>query len=165
LNADLRNPLSRGPKTCHNLKIMRFHASCAARPGEGGFDAVLLLGASGSGKSDLLLRLLDRGWGFVADDQVIVEAGMARSVPALRGILEIRGLGLFHVPCIDLAPVRLVVQLAREPARLPEPARHAGLGVPEVSLDPFTASAPVRVEFALDAALGRTVNLTGAFAA
>ncbi len=144
---------------------MRFHASCAARPGEGGFDAVLLLGASGSGKSDLLLRLLDRGWGFVADDQVIVEAGMARSVPALRGILEIRGLGLFHVPCIDLAPVRLVVQLAREPARLPEPARHAGLGVPEVSLDPFTASAPVRVEFALDAALGRTVNLTGAFAA
>jgi hypothetical protein len=68
----MRNPLSRWSKTCHNLFIMRFHASCAARMGEGGFDAVLLLGTSGSGKSDLLLRLIDRGWALVADDQVIV---------------------------------------------------------------------------------------------
>jgi len=144
---------------------MRFHASCAARSGEGGFDAVLLLGASGSGKSDLLLRLLDRGWAFVADDQVIVEAGIARGAPELLGLMEIRGLGLFEVPRIEAAPLRLVVRMGGSAARLPVPLRHPELAVPEVSVDPFQASAPVRVAFALDAALGLARHAVGAFAA
>jgi HPr kinase/phosphorylase len=144
---------------------MRFHASCAARSGAGGFDAVLLLGASGSGKSDLLLRLLDRGWAFVADDQVIVEAGIVRGVPELLGLLEIRGLGLFEVPRVESAALRLVVRMSGEAARLPAPLRHAELAVPEVSVDPFQASAPVRVGFALDAALGLARHVVGAFAA
>lgn len=133
--------------------------------GEGGFDAALLLGASGSGKSDLLLRLLDRGWALVADDQVVVEDGLARGVPALLGVLEIRGLGLFQVPHVEAARLRLVVRMGGEIIRLPEPAWHAELGVPQVSLDPFESSAPVRVGFALDAALGRAGHVVGAFAA
>ncbi|MBN8532408.1 MAG: aldolase, partial [Alphaproteobacteria bacterium] len=36
--------------------------------------AVLLRGASGAGKSDLALRLIDEGAQLVADDQVYVEA-------------------------------------------------------------------------------------------
>jgi HPr kinase/phosphorylase len=144
---------------------MRFHASCAARQGSGGFDAVLLLGASGSGKSDLLLRLLDRGWVFVADDQVVVEAGIARGVPELVGLIEIRGLGLFRVPHIEAAALRLVVRVDAEFTRLPVPARHTELAVPEVSVDPFHASAPLRVAYALDAALGLEGHVVGAFAA
>jgi HPr kinase/phosphorylase len=144
---------------------MRFHASCAARTGAGGFDAVLLTGAPGSGKSDLLLRLIDRGWALVADDQVIVEDGMARGVPALLGVLEIRGLGLFRVPHVGEARLRLVMRLGGEVNRLPAPVSHAGLRVPEVRLDPVGASAPVRVGFALDAALGLVDHVVGAFAA
>ena len=42
------------------------HASCVALDGNG----VLLRGPSGSGKSDLALRLIDGGAVLVADDQV-----------------------------------------------------------------------------------------------
>jgi HPr kinase/phosphorylase len=86
-------------------------------------------------------------------------------VQGLLGVLEIRGLGLFRVPYVEAAPVRLAVRLGGEMLRLPEPARHVGLGVPEVGMDPFAVSAPVRVGVALDAALGRVVNVVGAFAA
>ena len=45
---------------------MPLHASCAALRGDG----VLILGPPGAGKSELVLRLLGRGWDLVADDQV-----------------------------------------------------------------------------------------------
>ena len=40
------------------------HATCVAIEGRG----VLIVGPSGSGKSDLALRLIDRGAALVADD-------------------------------------------------------------------------------------------------
>ena len=46
-------------------EIHNIHASCVAA-GNGG---VLILGNSGQGKSDLALRLLDRGARLVADDR------------------------------------------------------------------------------------------------
>jgi len=145
---------------------MRFHASCAALPGpDGRLDAVLLRGASGSGKSDFLLRLLDHGFVMVADDQVIVEDGIASSPAALAGMLEVRGLGLFRLPCIASAPVRLIVQLGVQPVRLPEPEVDRDFGLPVVTIDPTAASAPARLVLALNAACGRVQNLSGAFAA
>ena len=149
---------------------MLVHASCVARGG----DAVLLLGPSGSGKSDLALRLLRLGWQLVADDQVMLQAmeGSVRtSAPAaLRGMLEVRGLGIFAaLPVADGATLRLAVQLVDRSAvpRLPEPARWTGAGVavPTVLLHAFDASAPDRVTLALDAALGRARQASGAFAA
>ncbi len=49
---------------------MLLHASCAALEGA----AVLILAPPGGGKSDLLLRLVGRGWDLVADDQVVLKA-------------------------------------------------------------------------------------------
>jgi HPr kinase/phosphorylase len=129
-----------------------------------GLDAVLLLGASGSGKSDLLLRLLDRGWLMVADDQVLVTDGMARAPQALAGILEVRGLGLFHMPFVAAAPVRLIVKLGVQPLRLPQPERDGFLGLPVVTIDAASPSAPERVALALEAARGRVKQIAGAFA-
>ena len=63
---------------------MQIHASCAARDGAG----VLLLGPPGSGKSDLVLRLLDRGFTLVADDRVVIEDGHASAPAALAGLLQ-----------------------------------------------------------------------------
>jgi serine kinase of HPr protein (carbohydrate metabolism regulator) len=47
---------------------MLIHASAAAL----GSEAVLLRGPSDAGKSDLVLRLMTRGWQLVADDQVMM---------------------------------------------------------------------------------------------
>jgi HPr kinase/phosphorylase len=152
---------------------MLLHGSCAAR----GADAVLLLGPPGSGKSDLALRLIHDGWRLVADDQVEVNAVPGRSElqaaapAALRGMLEVRGLGIFRNLTVAEPPtsLRLVVRLAAgraEIARLPEPERWdcAGIGVPIVTLHAFDASAHARVALALDAATGVARQVAGAFA-
>lgn len=124
---------------------------------------MLLLGAPGAGKSDLLLRLLDRGWALVADDRVELEGGYARAPPALAGLLEVRGLGILRLAYQPHARLALAVHLAPG-ARLPEPAWHPLSGVPAVHIDPWLASAPQRVALALECATGRTAQLAGAFA-
>ncbi len=138
---------------------MQIHASCAARDGQG----VLLLGPPGSGKSDLVLRLLDRGFQLVADDRVDIDHGMASPPAALAGLLEVRGLGLLRLPYAAEARLALTVELARG-ERLPTPATHPMLDLPLVQIDPAACSAPHRVALALDCALGRTSLLAGAFA-
>jgi HPr kinase/phosphorylase len=154
-------PLSISLAVQHSPVPMRLHASCAARDACG----VLLLGPSGSGKSDLLLRLLDRGFALVADDQVEVEDGIASAPAALAGLVEVRGLGIVRLPCITAARLALAVRLRAPGERLPDAARPDPLlAVPCVALDPWTASAPLRVSLALDCALGRTAQVAGAFA-
>ena len=142
----------------HIAISMQLHASCAAREGHG----VLLLGPPGSGKSDLLLRLLDRGFALVADDRVDLADGVASAPAALAGLLEVRGLGLFRLPYMASAPVALAVQLGAG-MRLPSPATHSASGRPLVQIDPAAASAAQRVAMALDCALGRVVPVVGAF--
>ncbi len=84
---------------------MQMHGSCASRVGDG----VLLIGSPGAGKSDLLLRLLARGFDLVADDRVEILAGIARAAPTLAGLLEVRGLGIFQMPHVEAARLALVV--------------------------------------------------------
>ncbi len=86
---------------------MQIHGSCACRAGEG----VLLIGPPGAGKSDLVLRLLARGFDLVADDRVEIADGMARPVPALTGLLEVRGLGIVRLAYVAAARLALVVEL------------------------------------------------------
>ncbi|MGG5886713.1 HPr kinase/phosphorylase [Falsiroseomonas sp. HC035] len=147
---------------------MSLHGSCVAQDEEG----VLILGPSGSGKSDLVLRLLGRGWSLVADDQVELTASgqdlHAAAPDALRGLLEIRGLGLFEgLPTLAAVPLRLAVQLlppGAPQARVPEPARFEALGLslPLVALRGLEASAPDKIGYALAAACGRARSPAGA---
>jgi HPr kinase/phosphorylase len=139
----------------------RLHGSCVARDGAG----VLLLGPSGTGKSDLALRLLGRGFALVADDQVDVIDGFARSPSALSGLLEVRGLGIVQLPYLSVVKLSIVVVLSEQNERLPRPERHAELDLPLVRLHAFDGSAPDRVALALDCALGRVAQHAGAFAA
>jgi HPr kinase/phosphorylase len=137
------------------------HGSCVSRDGDG----VLLIGSSGSGKSDLALRLLSRGFSLVADDRVDIADGIAAPPSALAGLLEVRGLGIFRLPYIASARLALVVELGLATQRLPLPGRHIALDLPVIVLDPAAASAAERVALALDCALGRVSQVAGAFAA
>jgi HPr kinase/phosphorylase len=118
-----------------------------------GRTAVLLRGPSGSGKSDLALRLIDGGARLVADDQVsVTSAGgwaIAESPPALRGLLEVRGIGILAVPWCPSAAIGAVIDLVSpaEIERLPEPDRRplAGIPLPHFRVAPFEASAPAKV--------------------
>lgn len=139
---------------------MRLHASCACHRN----DAVLLLGPSGSGKSDLLLRLLDWDFDLVADDQVEIDDGLAGPPAALAGMIEIRGLGIFRLPYRAPVPLRLAAVLGDQAERLPYPALYESLALPLIKLDGRAASAPSRIRLALNAACGRQVHLVGAFA-
>jgi len=143
---------------------MRLHASCAARPGPDGPDAVLILGPPGAGKSDFLLQLIQTGFILVADDQVLIEHNTASAPAALAGLLEVRGLGIFRLPHLPEAPLRLAIRLGIPTARLPEPETHAETGLPLVTIDPAAPSAAARAALALDAATGRITQLAGAFA-
>lgn len=135
------------------LSSETLHASTVAIDGR----AVLISGISGSGKSDLALRLIDRGFTLISDDQTIVQKRGERlfaSAPStIRGKLEIRGLGIVDMPVLGEAPVALVVELTSDIQRLPDDSRErmiCGLAVPLISVDALTASAPSKVALALD---------------
>jgi hypothetical protein len=131
------------------------HASCVAIGNQG----VLLLGPSGCGKSDLALRLIDGGATLVSDDRTIlfVVRGVlrAKAPPSIKGLLEIRGVGIVQMPVRASAPVTLVVKLDREGARLPGPAFYKPPAVlkplhmpPQITLDAFFAATPAKIRTA-----------------
>jgi len=131
------------------------HGTCVAIDGRG----VLLRGPSGSGKSDLALRLIDGGAVLVADDQTRLErAGeilTAHPPATIAGMLEVRGLGLVRLPYLEQAPLELVIDLVgpSEVERLPEPNTLELLGLPvrHLMLAPFEASAAAKVRLAMRA--------------
>ena len=129
------------------------HASTVATEGR----AVLISGPSGSGKSDLTLRLLDRGFTLVSDDQTIVRRDgdrlIASAPPTIAGKLEIRGIGVVDLDHVEDVPVALLVELTSEIQRLPDDSRERpilGVPLPLVSVDAMAASAPSKVALALD---------------
>lgn len=144
------NPISdRGPR----LSAETVHASTVTSEGR----AVLITGASGSGKSDLALRLLDRGFSLVSDDQTIVKKDgnrlLASAPPTIAGKLEIRGIGIVEMACAENVPVALIVELTSDIQRLPDDSRERpilGVKLPLITIDAMTASAPSKVALALD---------------
>jgi serine kinase of HPr protein (carbohydrate metabolism regulator) len=128
------------------------HASTVAIDGR----AVLIAGRSGSGKSDLALRLIDRGARLVSDDYTFVRrlAGRLLASPpeTIAGRIEIRGVGIVDLAHARDVPVALYVDLELPPDRLPDEGERrpiAGIALPVIGLAPFEASAPLKVEAAL----------------
>lgn len=135
------------------LSAETIHASTVAIDGR----AVLITGLSGAGKSDLALRLLDRGFTLVSDDRTIVrkvgDRLVASAPPTIAGKLEVRGIGIVDMETAPDQPVALVVELTSDIQRLPDDSRERlilGVSVPLVTIDALTASAPSKVALALD---------------
>ncbi|BBK35463.1 HPr kinase [Allostella sp. ATCC 35155] len=129
------------------------HATTVALAGVG----VAIEGPSGSGKSDLALRLIDGGARLVADDQTRVRRQdgqlVASPPPAIAGLIEVRGLGIVELPYEPSAVLRLLVAVvpADDVERMPEPESRTLLGValPVLRLDPFAISACAKLRLAV----------------
>jgi len=136
----------------------QIHATCIDLGGKG----VLLRGPSGSGKSDLALRLIDGGARLVADDRTNLalrdDAVIATAPDEIAGKMEVRGLGIVAVDSLPETALALVADLV-DPAnieRIPKPAsvELQGLSLPLIRLAPFEASAPAMLRAALNSLAG-----------
>lgn len=125
------------------------HASCVQYREAG----LIIRGPSGSGKSDLALRLIADGGRLVADDYVWIgaEAGTVYAIApdTIAGRIEVRGLGILTSPALRVTRIDCVIELVERAAieRLPPPRQVeiAGLCLPSFDLDPMEASAVAKV--------------------
>ena len=133
------------------MSVPPLHATAVAIDGAG----VLLLGASGSGKSDLALRLIDRGAELISDDYTLLtrdgDALIASAPATIAGLIEVRGIGIVPLPHRPTVRIALLARLDVTPARMPEARveRLCDVSVPVVALDPREPSAPIKLEIAL----------------
>ena len=145
LNNERTHPLS----VMKNQESDKIHATCVEVDGLG----VLLRGPSGSGKSDLALRLIDTGARLIADDYTelrIRNGRISASAPEnIHGLIEVRGVGLLKVGAAVQAEVGAVIDLVGPEGveRLPEDDQTTLLGQPvaHFQLSPFEPSAPAKV--------------------
>lgn len=127
---------------------------------DGPLAGVLIRGESGSGKSDLALRVLEacpwRRSRLVADDSVLVGAGekgvMASCPAAIDGLIELRGVGISAMQRLDSVRLRAVVDLVEAAERLPEAetttlAGAGGAALCLLRLVPFELSAPQKLRY------------------
>lgn len=87
---------------------------------------LVILGASGRGKSSLALSLMGMGANLVADDRTIIASsddGVIATCPGpIQGQIEARGIGIIHVAHVRQTTVGLVVDLdTTETSRMPLP--------------------------------------------
>jgi serine kinase of HPr protein (carbohydrate metabolism regulator) len=137
---------------------LRIHATAVAIDGR----AVLLRGASGAGKSDLALRLIDAGARLVTDDQSELfrrgEAIFVRPPNRISGLIEVRGIGIVRIEALPEAPVALIADLVspEQVDRMPERRREPilGLNLPVIALAPFEASTPAKLRLIVRAFTG-----------
>lgn len=129
------------------------HATCITQDNNG----ILLLGDSGSGKSDLALRLITFcQFKLVADDRVDISKVdnqlLAQAPQNLQGLLEVRGVGIVKYPFAMQTKVKLAVQLTNDSIeRMPEKQFYnlEGVLIPFFKINPFEDSAAAKVLAAL----------------
>lgn len=130
------------------------HGTCVEVKGR----AVLITGKPGSGKSSLALQLMDRGAILIADDQTALsqeEGGIVVRAPlALKGLMEVRGVGICQFPYQEKSFLKLFVEICDriDVERLPESTyiEYYGIQVPSLKLlkeDPLGA---IKVELKVD---------------
>ena len=133
--------------------MQTFHATAVVIEQKG----VLLRGPSGSGKSDLALRLIDDGAVLISDDSTALiqrDGTVVAQCPAsIAGKLEVRGLGIVEVPYIEEAALSMIVDLVDpdQVERLPVKRMEVLLccRIPSILLAPFEASALVKIKMAI----------------
>lgn len=116
--------------------------------------ALVIVGASGSGKSALALEMMGFGAKLVADDAVWLRsvdgALIAQAPPTLTGMIEARGIGLLVAEPAGPAPVAAIADLDEaQTVRLPEhgSAELAGVILPVIARPAGSGFAAAMVQF------------------
>ena len=136
--------------------MSQIHATCVEIDSYG----ILITGPSGSGKSDLALRLIDNGAILVADDRTDLTLKnnhlYASSPPVIKGLLEVRGLGIIKFKALIESRILLVIDLTQPEKieRLPEPltTNLMDLEFPLIKLAAFEGSSIAKVRLAVGVA-------------
>lgn len=126
--------------------MQNIHAGCISYKNKG----ILILGDSGTGKSDLALRMImDKGAELVSDDRTDIEnidGRLFASAPQnLAGLMEVRGVGILNFPFKKKTQINLLVQLVKNPQeieRLPEKENSTleNVILPQIKLYAFESS-------------------------
>ena len=118
---------------------------------------ILIRGPSGSGKSDLALRLIDDGANLIADDQVIIESVREElylsSPDTISGLIEVRGFGVIKIESVRDVKLGLIVDLdpsfktQRSPKMKEELIKN--IIVPVINMKAFESSVLARIKLIL----------------
>ncbi len=138
--------------------LLQVHATAISIDHQG----VLIRGGSGSGKSDLALRLIDEGADLIADDRCDLDIRTDQIIlsgpQVLGGLIEVRGIGIVEVGAQTCIPLVLIVDIVEPETieRMPEQVycEDYRLKIPLVKLAAFHASTPAKIHLALNIAAG-----------
>ena len=135
------------------MNIKRLHATSVAIEDNG----VAIFGNSGSGKSDLALRLIDSGATLISDDITVFSKSENNihlfGVENTKGLLEVRELGIITVPYIEGIKLKLVIKLTdKEIERIPKKNQTnlLGLNFPKLEINGKNSSSVVKVKVKLN---------------
>lgn len=136
--------------------MTNIHATCV----ELNHTGILILGESGSGKSDLALRLIEQlNAELIADDRVKLELKnnlLYASCPEnIKNLLEVRGIGIIKKKAQKETIVSLVVELVKswqDIERLPVPDfwSFENKKIKKIKIYPFEQSAVYKIRLACD---------------
>ena len=135
------------------MNLKRIHSTSVVIDDNG----VLILGDSGSGKSDLALRLIDNGATLISDDISICRKNSNNIYlycpPEIRGLLEVREIGIITVPFVEKIKLRLVVNLkSNNNERFPKDSsfRILGIKIPIINIEGKNSSAVAKIKVKLN---------------
>ena len=135
------------------MNLKRIHSTSVVIDDNG----VLILGDSGSGKSDLALRLIDNGATLISDDISICRKNSNNIYlycpPEIKGLLEVREIGIITVPFVEKIKLRLVVNLkSNNNERLPKDScfRILGIKIPIINIEGKNSSAVAKIKVKLN---------------
>ena len=135
------------------MNLKRIHSTSVVIDDNG----VLILGDSGSGKSDLALRLIDSGATLISDDISICRKNLNNIYlycpPEIKGLLEVREIGIITVPFVERIKLRLVVNLKSiNNERFPKDSffRILGIKIPIINIEGKNSSAVAKIKVKLN---------------
>ena len=135
------------------MNLKRIHSTSVVIDDNG----VLILGDSGSGKSDLALRLIDNGATLISDDISICRKNSNNIYlycpPEIKGLLEVREIGIITVPFVERIRLRLVVNLkSNNNERFPKDSsfRILGIKIPIINIEGKNSSAVAKIKVKLN---------------
>mgnify|MGYP001269810703 CR=1 FL=1 len=135
------------------MKTKEIHSTSVVLDDNG----ILITGDSGSGKSDLALRLIDSGATLISDDITFCEKKIDRiilSCPSqTKGLLEVREVGIITVPFVEQIKLKMIVKLMnKELERLPRKkfSKLLGINIPLLTINGNNTSSVIKVKVKLN---------------